>query len=205
MTTIQQVLFDSLVVTFFVLGVAAFTAGTGLIIGSTKTLRLFAAMNRSVSTRKVFKPVCVPREIEPVLLQHRIWFGAALIAGALYSLYGLGPNFNSDTVARALTAHSELSYALVPVIVEGLRWALLVSGVLVLAIGIILCIAPNALRAIEAYTNHWYSLRKATVGMEKEYLPLDKWVETFPKTAGIVVALCALIIMISSGNLLFVH
>jgi hypothetical protein len=205
MAAFQQIIFDSLVISFFALGIVAVAVGIGLLVCSTAMFRLFATVNRSVSTRKATKPMSVQRDIKPVVQRYRLWFGITLIIGAAYSIYGLGANFNAELVAAALAATpaANMSYSPVTLFVDVARWTMLVSSVLALAVGFILCFAPHTLGAIEAHTNRWISTRKAAIGVEKEYLTVDKWVETFPRTAGGAITLGALIVVISSGVMLF--
>ena len=203
---IERIIFDSLVIVFFVLGVLAGVIGVGLIVCREKMFRLFAAMNRSVSTRKSLKPMSVQRDIEPFIRSHRIWFGIAFIAGAGYSIYSLLAIFSTVTMVNVVVpgpGSDSSFFSLAFVVIEALRWFMLVASVFALAAGIILSFAPSTLRMMEEYANRWYSMRKFTVGVEAEYFTVDKWVEEFPKTAGVAITLGALIVVISSGVILF--
>lgn len=205
MAAFQQIIFDSLVIAFFSLGIIAVAVGIGLLVCSSAMFRLFAAVNRSVSTRKATKPMSIQRDIEPVVRRHRLWFGVALILAAAYSIYGLGVNFNTEIVAAAIagTPGANMSQSPLTLFVDVARWTMLVSSVLALAVGFILCFAPHTLDVIEARTNRWISTRKATIGVEKEYPAVDEWAEAFPRTSGAAITFGALIVVISSGVLLF--
>ena len=204
MAVMQQILFDSLVIAFFVLGIGAVAAGLGLVVNSDKTFRLFAVMNRSISTRQTFKQVSVQREVEPVVRRHRIWFGLALVIGSLYALYGFGFSFNTNAVVEALDSGSREAYSPLPALVSGLRWALLAASLWVLVTGIMLVFTPGLLQQIETRVNRWYSLRKATAGLEREYHQVDNWAEAYPKTTGLIILFGALVVVVNSAVLLFV-
>ncbi|HEY3488351.1 MAG TPA: hypothetical protein VGL10_09825 [Gammaproteobacteria bacterium] len=204
MTVLQQIIFDSLVIAFFVSGIAAAIIGVGLVTASTRMFGLFTVMNRYVSTRHAMKPLSVQHDIGPAVQKHRIWFGIVFIIGAAYSIYGLAVNFNADTITAAISGSGvDRSQPLIPVVVETMRWTMLVLSALALVVGVILLLAPTALNAIEAHANRWYSVRKVTVGAETPYLTVDKWVETYPKAAGLAITLGALIVVASSAALLF--
>ncbi|HEX7027512.1 MAG TPA: hypothetical protein VF268_09740 [Gammaproteobacteria bacterium] len=205
MITFQHILFDSLVVLFFVMGIVAAAVGVGLVVRSEKMFRLFSVMNRYVSTRKSLKPVSVPHDIGPVVQRYRWWFTLLILAGAVYSLYGLIANFDTMTIAAVVmpAAETDVPYAFAISVVEGLRWFMVVMSVIALAVGVMLGFFPGALGRIEASANRWYSVRKAVSGADNMYLTLDQWVEAFPRAAGLAITLGALIVIVSSGVTLF--
>ena len=102
MVTFQQIMFDSLVVLFFVMGIVAAAVGMGLVACSGKIFRLFQVLNRYVSTRQRLKPISVPRDIGPAVQRYRWWFAAAILAGSIYSLYSLTANFDTVRIAAAV-------------------------------------------------------------------------------------------------------
>lgn len=203
-TPVQQIIFDSVVIAFFVLGIGAAAVGAGLIVCSAKVFRLFAVANRYVSTRRATKSIAVPRDIQPALLRHRKWLAAAIIAGAAYSLFSLLTNFNAAAIASAVVSgDGGAPYLVAQWLVEALGWAMVAFSLIGLAAGIMLAFFPGALSTVEQYANRWYSVRKATAGMNKNHLALDRWVEAFPRTAGLAIVLGALIVTVSSGLLFF--
>lgn len=205
MVTFQQIMFDSLVVLFFVMGIVAAAVGVGLVACSGKIFRLFQVLNRYVSTRQRLKPVSVPHDIGPVVQRHRWWFVAAILAGSVYSLYSLIANFDTVRIAIAIAPHAgtDTFHVFIILLVEAMRWFMVVMSVLALAVGILLGFFPGTLERVEARANRWYSVRKAMAGADEMYLTLDRWVEAFPRVAGLAITLGAAIVIVSSGVTLF--
>lgn len=205
MVTFQQIMFDSLVVLFFVMGIVAAAVGMGLVACSGKIFRLFHVLNRYVSTRRRLKPVSVPHDIGPLVQRYRWWFAAAILAGSVYSLYSLIANFDTVRIAAGIALHagSDTFHVFVILLVEATRWFMVIMSALALAVGILLGFFPSALNKVEAHANRWYSVRKVTAGADVMYLTLDQWVEAFPRVSGLAITLGALIVIVSSGIVLF--
>lgn len=198
---IQSLLFDSLVIAFLIFGVLATIAGIGLILCRDQTFRLFAVMNRHISTRQALKSASISHDIGPAVQRYRRWVAAAFMAGAAYSLYSLITRFDVDLIAGIATAGKP---ALLTVfLVDCLRWLMIALSTFAFIIGIMLGFFPGTLRAIEARSNRWYSMRKATAPLEIPHEVLDKWVEAHPRVAGWGITIGALIVVVSSGIILF--
>jgi hypothetical protein len=88
-------------------------------------------------------------------------------------------------------------------ILEGLRWFMIVFGSLACLVGILLGFSPKTLQTVEAHANRWYSMRRVTAPLETPHPTLDRWVEAHPLIAGWSITLGALIVVISSGIILF--
>lgn len=205
MATFQQIMFDSLVVLFFVMGIVAAAVGVGLVACSGRMFHLFQVLNRYVSTRQRFKPVSVPHDIGPAVQRHRWWFATAILAGSVYALYSLIANFDTVRIATAIVPHpgTDTFHVFTILMVEAARWFMVVMSALALAVGILLGFFPAALERVETRANRWYSVRKATAGADEMYLTLDRWVEAFPRIAGLAITVGAVIVIVSSGVTLF--
>lgn len=200
-SVLQSLLFESLVLAFLVFGVLAVAAGIGLIARPDKTLKLFGALNRHISTRQALKSASVPHDITPAVRRYRWWFVSAIVAGAVYSLYILLARFEAAPVAAAITGQTPGPLALS--VTEVVRWFMIVFSGIACLIGILLGFTPGTLQAIEARANRWYSMRKATAPLETPHHALDRWVESHCLLAGWGIALGALIVVISSSVILF--
>lgn len=205
MVTLQQILFDYLVVLFFVAGLGAAAVGVGLVVCSGRMFRLFAVMNRYVSTRKRMKSMSMSHDIGHLVRRYSGWLATAIVAGAIYSLFSLLTNFDTATIAAGVVpaANTVIPHALVIAVVEGLRWFMVSMSAVALVVGGMLGFFPGALHAVEARANRWYSLRRVSVGLDTVHLTLDRWVEAFPRAAGLAITLGALILIVSSGVTLF--
>jgi hypothetical protein len=201
-SVIQSLLFDSLVIAFLIFGILAAAAGIGLIACRDKALKLFVLMNRHISTRQALKSASVPHDIGPAVQRYRWWFAAAFIAGAAYSLYSLIAHFNTLAITTVIAAPKAPGVLAISII-ECLRWFMIVLSAGACGVGIMLGFFPNTLQAIEARSNRWYSMRKATAPLETHHFAVDRWVEAHPLLAGWGITIGSLIVVISSGIILF--
>ena len=64
--------------------------------------------------------------------------------------------------------------------------------------GLMLAFSADALRALEARANRWFSSRQFVKGADTMHLTLDQWVETHPRTAGWMIAAGSAIVLIAS-------
>ena len=202
---VEQLIIPFVVLFFFVWGIIGIAVGVSLIVYGARMLQFFSTMNRWVSTRQKFKAVAVPHDIGQAVQRHRRWLAAVFVAGAAYAIFGLVARFDVSAVVSALGMGIPRFY--VEWAVESLRWLLVVGSVFAIVIGIMLGFFPNALGALEAYANRWYSFRQLGMRLgipgDTMYLTLDKWVETFPKTAGWIIAIAASVVVVDSGIMLF--
>ncbi len=201
-SVIQSLLFDSLVIAFLIFGVLAAAAGIGLIACRDKALRLFVLMNRHISTRQALKSASVAHDIGPAVQRYRMWFAAVFVIGAAYSLYSLTLRFDAVVITAAMAAPKAPGVLTIS-IVESLRWFMIVLSAIACGVGIMLAFFPHTLQAIEARSNQWYSMRKATAPLETHHFVLDRWVEAHPLLAGWGITIGALIVVTSSGIILF--
>ncbi|HEV8646924.1 MAG TPA: hypothetical protein VGR01_15300 [Burkholderiales bacterium] len=194
-------LFDQLLIPFvlwifIVAGIVGIALGVCLIAGSARTLRFLGTTNRWVSLRNGLKPMEEPHDIGKAVYGHRRWFGAAFAIGGAFALFMLLAKVQVAAVVSALGRNT--APVIVAWIVESLRWILVAGGALAVVIGIMLVFSADALRALEARVNRWYSPRQLGKGVDTMHLTLDKWVETFPRSAGWMLALGASIVLIAS-------
>jgi hypothetical protein len=194
-------LFDQLLIPFvlwifIVAGIVGIALGVCLIAGSARTLRFLGTTNRWVSLRNGLKPMEEAHDIGKAVYGHRRWFGTAFAIGGAFALFMLLAKVQVAAVVSALGRNT--APVIVAWAVESLRWILVAGGALAVVIGIMLVFSADALRALEARVNRWYSPRQLGKGVDTMHLTLDKWVETFPRTAGWMLALGASIVLIAS-------
>jgi hypothetical protein len=197
---IWQLLFQFFIVVVLVFGSIGFAVGIGLIISSARTLQFFHVMNRWVSIRGALKPAEIPRNTEQLSHQHRRWVGWALIAGGIFSTFGLAIRVNAAAVGAAFAKGDVIP--LVAIVAETLRWFLIVGSVAGVVIGCMLCFSPGALGTLEKYANQWFSSRRALRGGDDMHLSLDRLVEAQPRLAGWILACTALGAAVYAATLL---
>lgn len=197
---VAQLLFPIITTVFFVLGVAGFIVGVGLIVSSPAMFRFFSVMNRWISLRRPLRPLEVSRDIDSAVGRNRFVFGTLLAIGAVVSLYGLLIRIDSEALTAAL--RFDLPGAYVAWLVDSLRWFLIVGSALALIVGILLIVSPKALGPFLSAADRWYSTRQAVTGADRMNLALDNWVRSHPRTAGWVIAVGALVVAANFGILL---
>lgn len=178
------------------LGIAV---GFGLLFRTAATLRFLATMNRWISTRKSLKPLEIPRSIGSPTARKPRWNGLVLvIAGAFVSVV----LWQLDGGKLASTTPPGARYAVIAgILFSAMRWFLVVGGLAVVAVGVMLLFFPAAYPAFEARANHWYSTRQALAGGDSMHMSLDRWVERFPRAAGLLIACLSLVSALAFGFL----
>lgn len=206
MPLLHNYLFDQLLIPmmyafFLVSGIAGLALGIGLAVFRTRVFNLFKPMNRWVSVRKQLEPMDVQHRIEPFVYRHRRWFSTLFIVGGLFSVLMLVANAQAAMGTSLLSAGRVSDLESLSIHMVG---ALLIAGsVLSIAIGVLLGFFPDRLRALEKRSNRWISSRQMGKGVDDLHLPLDRWFESSPRTAGCILAVAALILIINSTIVLW--
>lgn len=197
---VDQILFPSFVLFFFVWGIVAVVIGVGLISNSAAVFRLFSWMNCAYSTRQATKPMSVPIDSGNFVAKYRGWLGAFFVIGAAYAEYGLVARIDNAAVVSLLN----LKYprAFVFWIVESSRLFLIITCALSILVGILLGFFPGSLRALEARSSQWISTRRMAPQAEKMHMALDHWVAASPRATGWMIVFPALALVAYFGSLL---
>jgi hypothetical protein len=185
-----QFLFRFFITVVLVFATVGFASGVGLIVASARTLKVFAVLNRWISTRGAFKALDMPRSTEQFSHRNRRWIGWALIAGGLFAAPGLAMGVNAAAVGAAF-ARGDMATVLA-IAAGTLKWFLIVGSVAGVAVGVMLCFFPDALASVEKYANRWYSTRRVARGADDVHLALDRLVEVHPGLSGWILACTAL-------------
>jgi hypothetical protein len=197
---VDQLIVPSVIWFFFIGGVVAVVVGAGLILRSAGVFRLFGVVNRSVSTRRLLKPLEIPRDSNGLFWKYSRPIAVFFTLGAVYSLYGLIAHVDNAAVVAAL----KLKYppAAVLLLVEIARLLLIVGCTVALAVGILLEFFPDTMRSIEARGARWVSTRRMAPDADKMNVTLDTWVVAFPRAAGGLILVPALGVVFYFGTLL---
>jgi hypothetical protein len=191
-----------LIVLFLVGGVFVFAVGTGLLVANAEMQRIFATLNRWVSTRRVLRPLEIPRDTTQFVRKYRRWIGAFFIAGACYSIYGLGISFNEQAFVSLLNMQSWPKY-FAAWLAASARWILLLGNAAAIVAGIMLELFPDKLAMLETKGGHWFSDRQIAKGADAINDPLDRLVATYPRIAGSIIALVGVLMMADFGFMWF--
>jgi hypothetical protein len=182
---------------FLLVSVVGVLVGLGLMAWRQPTLHLLGVLNRWVSTRRWLRSAEIPHDTTSTVQRHRVWIGLFFVLAAAYSLFGLIARFNARALIPAGGAGGWSPAA--QWLLESLRWFLVLGSVAAAAIGVLMVLMPETLQRLEARANEWHSSRKALGGIpDAMYMPLDKWVEHYPRIAGAVIAAGAFAIAVGS-------
>ena len=198
---IWQVLFQFFITVVLVFASIGFVVGIGLIFSSARTLRFLQMMNRWVSTRGAFRAMDMPRSTEQFSHRNRRWVGWALIAGGIFSTFGLAVGVDAAAVGAAFAKGDQAR--LVAIVAGTLRWFLIGGSVAGVVVGGMLCFSPDALATIEKYANRWFTARRMLRGGDDMILTLDRLVEAHPRLSGGILACTALGAAAYAAALLF--
>jgi hypothetical protein len=183
---INQILISFGLGIFIVTAFAGIALGIGLNVGSARMFGFMKAMNRWVSLRDTMKPMEKPHDIDKAIYRHRRLFGAAFAICGAYTVYMLLFSIDFTYVVAALSKNS--TPVIVELLINNMKWLLVLGGVLAVVIGIMMFSSTYALPAFEASFNRWYSSEKLGESVDKMHFPLDNWAEAFPRTVGLLIA-----------------
>lgn len=181
-----HVLIQVLIVVFLVVAVAGLGVGVGLIFSSQRTSEVFRKLNHWFSTRHALKAVEVPRETDAVAHRYQRWLAGGFVLGGLIAIFGLVAAIDVVALSRIVAEKRMVSF--VAVILDSVRWFLIVGSVAGVAIGAMLLFYPNAEAALERFTNRWVSSRRVVRHWDDMHMTLDVLVEAHPMPAGLIIA-----------------
>jgi hypothetical protein len=182
---------------FLVFSVVGVAVGVGLMLWRQPTLRFLGALNRWISTRRWLKSVEIPRDTSSAVHRYRLWIGLFFVLAAAYSLFGLIARFELSALVQ--TNRMGPWQPAVVWLLQSLRWFLVLASIAAAAVGAMMVLLPETMRKLEASANEWHSSRNALGGAgDTMYMPLDKWVEHYPRIAGAVIAAGGVAIAIGS-------
>ncbi|MBI5922457.1 MAG: hypothetical protein HY847_12555 [Betaproteobacteria bacterium] len=199
-SVVEHIIAPTLVTFFFIGGVVAVAVSVGLIMRSPQLFRLFERMNRFVTLRQATRAIEIPRDSSPLVWKYRQFLGIVFILGAIYSVWGLFDTAGSSAIVLMLTKKQPGPFLFW--IAESLRYFLIVGGVVSIIVGILLIVSPDTVKSLEKIGARWYSTRQLTRDVDKMNLSFDRWVTTYPRTAGLILILPALGVMVHFGELL---
>ena len=171
---------------FLIASVFSFLVGIGLALRSRRAMRLFDALNRWVSVRKMIKPLTMQHEVETTLMKQPLWLGGTIIIGAATALYLLQ---NVNLRPALLLFDGSLSPLELDGVAGNLKLFLLVGNALCLLVGIAILFFPRTLTVVERYTDHWYTVRRSTRPLDMMHMEVDSWVLKHPTSVGVTMSL----------------
>ena len=197
---LTQLFLSTVVVFLFAGSLLGLALGIGLVLRASAVLPFIQLMNQWVSTRQALTPLERPLQIRPAASGAR-WFGAVLIALGGFAAAILLAKLDLAAVAGLFKVDARISLA--GMLLDAVRWFLVLGSLAAVAIGVMLLAFPNAWRRVEALANRWYSTQQIELAGDALRPSLDRIVEAFPRPAGLVILVLSVIAAVSSGTLLF--
>lgn len=201
LSMLQQLLFPAMVIFLFVGGIFAILIGAALILRGDAILRYSGSMNRWVSTRRLLKPVEIPRHLEVRSIWGKRLLGITFFFGAAISIVSLIRTYDVAVVATMFKG------SVPPVVLEmtaqGAKWFLLVGSTFAMVAGAMLVFVPDAFARLAARANHWHSARKYGRDMDAMHLTLDNWVQASPRAAGWIIVVLGAFVVLNLGVMIF--
>jgi hypothetical protein len=139
--------------------------------------------------------------IERPFYRYHIFTGLILIISSIFVLYEVVFNLNIGEIEGALVTGSNIENIWIGVFVDAAFGWIYISGVLALAIGVLVVIRPSYLKGIEQRMNYWVETDKYSDSLDKSNQILDEWVSTHPRIFGIICLLGSVIVGWSILNL----
>ena len=194
---IQKIIWQTFLWVALLGGVAGLLMGIALIFRSSLVARVSARMNVWISTRQAMRPLEAPIDIERVVYRwHRV-IGAALLAGALFTLYIAVMRFHGPEMSFVFGKFVRPELA--KVVGQSLRIFLIVANIAALIIAAIVILRPSALKPLELWANRQYSSRQATKAWEIPRNLVDPFVQANPRLIGTILAIASLCVLVVLG------
>jgi len=198
---LSQILLSTVVVFFFITSLLGLGLGLGLMVRASAVLPFIMLMNQWVSTRQALRPLESPLEVPHGTRTTGRWFGAVLVLVGAYAALILIGSFDVYRVAALFRVDAR--YSLAGVVLDALKWFLVLGSLSAIVTGIMLLFFPSAWHNVEARADRWYSTRNLELAGDTVYLSLDRVVQAFPRAAGGLIFAMSLVAAVASGVLLF--
>jgi len=197
---VTQLAITSVVAFLLVGSLLGLLLGIGLLVKARAVLPFIHLMNQWVSTRQALKSLEQPRQVGAAASGAR-WFGAVLVALGAFSAAILLGRLDPAAVASLLKVDGRTS--LLGMLLEALRWFLVLGSLGAVVTGVMLLFFPRTWRRVEERANRWYSTRSLEIAGDALHPPLDRIVEAFPRASGAVLVALSVVAAASCAMLLF--
>jgi len=185
MSVIYQILLTALLVFLLAGSLLGIALAAALLARSARAQAFVGGMNRWVSTRRLLRPVELPRETG----HGGRGLGLVLAVAGAYALVVL---LQVPVAKLAAALRVDASSTLTLIAIETMKWLLLAGCAVSVATGVMLLFFPRAWRAVEARANRWYSTRQFVPSGDDMHQPLDQLAQTHPRAAGGILLLLSL-------------
>ena len=174
--------------------------GILLLVDSERVMRWNYILNRWYSTRQAMRALERPIDVKrPFYRWHRV-LGAVVFAASLFTLDVLVFGFHTGALVRALRGSG--NPALLALILDSVRLALIAGNIAALVAAAVLIFRPSLLKGLEAWGDRQYSGRAATKPLDIMRYQPDDFTRSRPKLVGGLLVLGSLYVLITLGVLI---
>ena len=178
-------------VQFLIIGnLLALLIGVMMLTAPKQLAKFFKLTDRWISTRRLTKPLEVPRRADRALLRYPRVLGAVLLASATLILIkgiifisSLSVSDGGKLLARFYSG-ANLSSMAWEILWLALIILICAGAILALTVGVLSIFKTRQLRHWADTTTRWVSTRRLTKPLEIPHYPLDKMVRENPKIWG---------------------
>ncbi len=175
---------------------AGIALGIALNLNSAQTLRFLKSTNRWISLRKRLEPLAATHDVDKAIFKRRRSSAIVFIIGGIYTVVMLLYVVDFPHVVQALSTNADP--VIVGILIDALRWFLLLSGVLALIVGVTMLASDKALPALQARLENWYTADRVSRATGEMNMTLDNITAAYPRATGLVLILISAYALISA-------
>lgn len=191
----MQAMYLEMIELFFLVGgVFALVMGFVLFFKPDKIAQWSASGNKWYSGRKSTKPLDIMRETDSFYFDNHLVVGTIMMLVSLLGLFLILTRMPDTEQVMAATSDIELGMGL-GILLESIKWFLVVSIVLGFPVWGFLAFAPDQLKKINKTLNKWVSTRLVMLPLEKMNHGFDNFVLHYHRFFGAIYVLGALFIL----------
>lgn len=187
---LTSILQESILLFLIIGSIFALLLGLLYFLSPQEGRKLSLRYSRWHSLRRPTRPLEIPLSIDKHFYhQHRI-VGLFILLSASYILYRFAFDFDQRISFHALQKVFGNTF-ITEWLLEASLWFMLPMSGLLLLFGATMALKPSTLKVIEHLANRWISTRQLTQPLEKQYKPIDNWVQRHPRPFGVLLILLA--------------
>jgi hypothetical protein len=199
---IERVVIPTLIIFLLVGSVSSLILGVTLGLVPSRALPVITRLNHWISTRKLLRPLEIPRPLEQAGAPRHFRLGMFLLVGGALALYLLLSRLDFQ---RTFMPGVDLrNWFLSGLALQTMKWFFVAGSILALALGALIVLSPSTMTRVEGAMNRWYSTRKMlSPSSENLRMPLETLVHAHPQVSGLIIAVASLFVAAAMALLLF--
>lgn len=168
-----------------VLLAGCFLLGVAIALRPSLLQKLRGVSDRRVSMRRLTRPLDVTHDLDRLLYRHHRLIGALVVVLAVFVLLSLGLGYDARTWSGLFEPRYREIERIVFDTVRVVLWGL---ALFCLVVGVTVFVRPSALKRIEALSNRWWTPRRATRPLDREFHAPDQMITGHPRAWGLGIA-----------------